>query len=204
MLFLNDQRHPDEDGFGAASRLERIVRIHRALSGGRRCTATQLARELDVHVRTIYRDVDYLRDELGAPVVAHGNRGYAYSDPRYVLPELTVTEGELLAFLVADLVLQQVPGSYARRLRQGLHRLSRGMGAPIALDPDELPGPDRPVRQVQVRFGDQRNLTLQVPSRDDDDLVPWILSQGARAQVLQPPELVERVRAEVRAMAALY
>lgn len=203
MLFLNDQRRSDEDGLGAASRLERIVRIHRALKDGRRCTATQLARELDVHVRTIYRDVDYLRDELGAPLVAHGNRGYAYSDPRYALPELTVTEGELLAFLVADLVLQQVPPAYGRRLRQGLHRLSRGLGAPIAVDPAELPEPDLPLRQVKVRFGDHRDLTLQVPS-DDDDLLPWILSQGAKVRVLQPPELVERVRAEVRAMAALY
>lgn len=202
MLFLNDQRRSDSDGLGAVPRLERIVRIHRALKDGRHCTATQLARELDVHVRTIYRDVDYLRDELGAPVVAHGNRGYTYSDPRYVLPELTVTEGELLAFLVADLVLPKVPAPYARRLRQGLHRLSQGLGAAIAVHPAELPGPDLPLRQVQIRFGDQGNLTLQVPS--DDDLVPWILSQGARARVLNPPELVDRVRAEVRAMAALY
>lgn len=193
MLFLIDQP--------AAPRLERIVRIHRVLKSGRRCTATQLARELDVHVRTIYRDVDYLRDHLGAPVVAHGNRGYAYSDPDYTLPELTVTEGELLAFLVADHVLHRIQAPVATQLRQGLYRLSHHLDVPVVVRPEELPRHELPLQQVQVRLQDERVLTLDIPP---DHVVPWVLSQGARAQLLHPPELVDRVRDQVRGMAALY
>lgn len=55
--------------------------------------------------------------------------------------------------------------------------------------------------QTQVHDGpDGHTITLQV--RQLDDVLPWVLSWGARVQVLAPPELLERVRAEAQAMLA--
>lgn len=214
------------------SRVERLLTIHRALKAGRRCTATELARDLGVHVRTIYRDVDFLRDELAAPLVAQGNRGYRYSDLGYVLPDLTLTEGELLAFLVAERVVEGYAHSgapFVDRLRQGLQKLAGSLGAPIPVALDDLaerrhrydPGALGAVSHVRLRLSPRAAsrlrerpggmvretdgsvvLTLQAPL--SQELLSWILAQGREARVLHPQELVERVRDEVREMASLY
>lgn len=131
--------------------------IHRALKSGRRCTAGELARELEVHVRTAYRDLDFLRDRLKAPLVAHGNRGYSYSDLDYALPDFTLTEGELLAFLVAERVVEGYAGSgapFIRQMREGLQKLSQGLAGVVTVALDDLfhrryqfdPGPLRQIR----------------------------------------------------------
>lgn len=122
-------------------RLQRILAIHRLLEGGGSCTATALARDFRVHVRTIYRDVDYLREELRAPVLAQGNRGYQYGERGYRLPELALPTGELLAFLVAERVLAgyaQAAPPFVAPLQEGLRRLSESLGDPVAVSLADL------------------------------------------------------------------
>lgn len=141
-------------------RVERIMAIHRVLKGGRRCTATELARDLGVHVRTVYRDVEFLRDRLGAPVQALGTRGYSYSDPSYSLPDFTLTEGELLAFLVAERVVEGYAGSgapFLQRMREGLQKLAKGLGRDVTVALDDLHHrryqfESGPLRQVRPEF----------------------------------------------------
>lgn len=214
------------------SRVERLLTIHRALKAGRRCTATELARDLGVHVRTIYRDVDFLRDDLGAPLVAQGNRGYRYSDLGYVLPELILTEGELLAFLVAERVVEGYARSgspFVDRLRQGLQKLAGSLGAPVPVALDDLAerrhryDPDVLGRMSLIRLRLSPRAASRFPERlhgavreaegslllsfeapVGDELLRWILAQGREARVLHPQELVERVRDEAREMASLY
>ena len=115
--------------------------IHRSLKTGRCITAQDLAREFEVHVRTIYRDIDFLRDRLKAPVQARGALGYCYSDAGYSLPDLTLTEGELLAFLVAERVVEGYAGSgapFIHRMREGLQKLSQGLGQQVTVAMDDL------------------------------------------------------------------
>lgn len=60
----------------------RLLTIHRLLHQQQPITARQLAERLEVSARTIYRDMDYLRDELRAPLVFdHLARTYRYSAP---------------------------------------------------------------------------------------------------------------------------
>jgi predicted DNA-binding transcriptional regulator YafY len=45
--------------------LERMLRIHQAIQGGRHPNATQLAaHELEVSTKSIHRDLEFMRDRL--------------------------------------------------------------------------------------------------------------------------------------------
>lgn len=55
--------------------------------------------------------------------------------------------------------------------------------------------------QTQVRRTGA-GLLITLRARDMDSIFPWVLSWGAAVQVLEPPNLRERLRAEARAMLA--
>lgn len=62
----------------------------------------------------------------------------------------------------------------------------------------------------QIWHKDQRlqrvdtGVIMRLPVSDDRELVMKILQYGAMARVIAPPELVDRVRREIKAMAGLY
>src|SRR5208337_3525919 len=75
--------------------LERMLRIHPALSSGRFPNASTLAREIEVATKTIHRDIEFMRDRLGLPVEYDGARfGYHYTEEVSAFPNLQITEGE--------------------------------------------------------------------------------------------------------------
>src|SRR5208282_2921251 len=74
--------------------------------------ARTLARELEVTPRTIQRDIEFMRDQLDAPLEFDNVRnGYYYTDPSYRLSYFQVTEGELVALLVSAHVMDQYRGT---------------------------------------------------------------------------------------------
>jgi predicted DNA-binding transcriptional regulator YafY len=67
--------------------LARLLTIDAAIGNGSCPTATALALQLEVSPRTIYRDIDLLRDQLHAPLVFDPRRnGYRYTEPNYRCP----------------------------------------------------------------------------------------------------------------------
>ena len=66
-----------------------------------------LADRLEVHRRTILRDVEFLRNSWGAPLeYSRQHKGYFYTNPDFALPCLRLTEGELVAFFLAERLMQ--------------------------------------------------------------------------------------------------
>ena len=60
----------------------RMQRIHEHLRAGRPVNAALVARELETSARTIQRDLDYMRDTLGLPIVYEPERHkFVYSWP---------------------------------------------------------------------------------------------------------------------------
>jgi len=60
--------------------LVRIAVIDQEIRNGSWPNATGLARQLEVNPRTIHRDIDCLRDQLGAPIVYdRDHNGYSYA-----------------------------------------------------------------------------------------------------------------------------
>src|SRR5437867_12668694 len=61
--------------------LERMLRIHRAIQAGKYPNATALAGELEVSTKSIYRDIEFMRDRLELPVEFDGARnGFHYTE----------------------------------------------------------------------------------------------------------------------------
>jgi predicted DNA-binding transcriptional regulator YafY len=81
------------------SRTARLFKLMDALRGHRRpVTASRLAEDLSVSVRTVYRDIQTLMD-LGAPVEGEAGLGYLLR-PGFFLPPLMFGEDELEALVL--------------------------------------------------------------------------------------------------------
>jgi predicted DNA-binding transcriptional regulator YafY len=80
-------------------RADRLYQLMQRLRDGQLHTAEAMAQDLDVSVRTIYRDMETLASS-GVPV--EGARGYGYTiGAAITLPPLNLTEGEFQALHLA-------------------------------------------------------------------------------------------------------
>src|SRR5947209_3257890 len=87
--------------------LSRLQQIHQEIGAGRFPTVGRLAKLLERSERTIKRDLSFMRDQLGAPLVFdRARRGWHYLEPGWALPPIQFNEGELLAFFTAAEVLR--------------------------------------------------------------------------------------------------
>ena len=92
--------------------LERMMRIHQTIAAGKFPNATTLGREIEVVPKTIHRDIEFMRDRLQLPIAYDDRKyGYYYTEEVSSFPTLQITEGELVALLVAEKALQQYRGT---------------------------------------------------------------------------------------------
>ena len=133
----------------------RLQAIHHEIKEGRLPNTSSLAKLLSVSSKTAQRDIDYLRDELEAPIAfdREGN-GYRYSRSDYVLPFLPVDGNDLFSIGVAAQVFALFGGTpLARDLKACYERLARLMPPAVRLRPEivmeklALRAPFRPVRE---------------------------------------------------------
>src|ERR1700730_13991448 len=106
--------------------LRRLVALDDMVRKGSYPNATSAALDLEVHPRTIARDLDFLRNSWGAPLeFSHAHNGYFYSDRDYSLPLQRLSEGELIALFLAERVMQQYKNTpYAKDLATAFHKLT--------------------------------------------------------------------------------
>lgn len=86
-------------------RADRLYRLMERLKDGARHRAEDLARDMGVSVRTIYRDMDTLIDS-GVPVIGERGLGYAALEA-ITLPPINLTEAELEALHLGLAVVGQ-------------------------------------------------------------------------------------------------
>jgi predicted DNA-binding transcriptional regulator YafY len=121
--------------------LERMLRIHEELRRGALVNCTKLVRTLEVSRKTIVRDIAFMRDRLDLPIeYDSGIQAYRYTHPVTAFPTVQVTEGELLALLVAQRALEQYRGTpFHRQLEIAFEKLAGGLKDRISFSPaDEL------------------------------------------------------------------
>src|SRR3954471_18491635 len=121
--------------------LERMLRIHDELRRGAFTNCTKLARTLEVSRKTIVRDIAFMRDRLDLPIEFDAPiNAYPYTHPVNAFPTVKVSEGELLALLVARKALEQYRGTpFHRQLQVSFEKLTRGLQDRISFSPaDEL------------------------------------------------------------------
>jgi predicted DNA-binding transcriptional regulator YafY len=165
---------------------ERLSALDRAIRAGKFPNATTLADALEVCPRTIQRDIEFLRDRMGAPLVFDRRRnGYAYADPDYQLPLLTLTEGELVALFLAERVLQQYRGTpYAPDLARAFAKLTAGLGDAVTVDLRHLHGLHsfRTTAPMEFDPGIFRDLARAIVHRRRVALRYWTASRDAETR----------------------
>jgi len=121
--------------------LERMLRIHEELRRGALVNCTMLMHALEVSRKTVVRDIAFMRDRLELPIEFDaGIQAYRYTTQVSAFPTVNVTEGELLALLVAQRALEQYRGTpFHRQLEVAFGKLAGGLRDKISFSPaDEL------------------------------------------------------------------
>lgn len=117
--------------------LARMMRIHEILQDGRHTNCTKLAEQLEVSTKTIMRDLAFMRDQLDLPAEYDGGTySWRYAYPVKNFPTVQISEGELLALLVAQKALEQYKGTpYHDQLAHAFAKLSAGLNDRISFSP---------------------------------------------------------------------
>jgi predicted DNA-binding transcriptional regulator YafY len=155
----------------------RLQAIHHEIKEGRHPNTSSLAKQLGVSSKTVQRDIDYLRDELDAPIeFRRDENGYAYARKDYVLPFLPVDGQDLFSIGVAAQVMALLGGTpIARSLASCYERLARLMPPGVRIAPEIVrekltlrAAAFRPVREETwqaVAESLQKGVTLEVRYR---------------------------------------
>lgn len=116
----------------------RLQTIHHEVKEGKFPNASTLAEALAVSSKTVQRDLDYLRDELDAPIQFDRlENGYSYSRTDYVLPFLPVDGKDLFSIGVAAQFLELFGGTpLGRDLKDCYERLALLMPPAVRLRPE--------------------------------------------------------------------
>jgi predicted DNA-binding transcriptional regulator YafY len=118
-----------------------MLRIHEALRRGALVNCARLVQTLEVCRKTVVRDIAFMRDRLDLPIEYDARiRAYRYTHPVNAFPTVQVTEGELMALLVARRALEQYRGTpFHRQLEIAFEKLAGGLRDKISFSPaDEL------------------------------------------------------------------
>jgi predicted DNA-binding transcriptional regulator YafY len=104
----------------------RLRLIDRELARAAYPNAGQLADLLGVTARTVKRDIAFMRDDLNAPInFSRGRGGYYYALEGWSLPPVRLSEGDLLAFFIAENALKMTGHTpEALHLKHALTRLA--------------------------------------------------------------------------------
>jgi proteasome accessory factor B len=116
--------------------MERMMRIHQSLQAGKFPNATILARELEVGTKTIHRDLEFMRDRLNLPLqFNHARNGYEYTEEVNAFPTLQLTEGELVALVVAEKALQQYRGTtFEKPLLSAIKKMEQSLPETVSVN----------------------------------------------------------------------
>ena len=116
--------------------LERMMRIHQTIAARKYPNATTLSREIEVVPKTIHRDIEFMRDRLQLPIAYDDRKyGYYYTEEVSSFPSLQITEGELVALLVAEKALQQYRGtSFEKPLLSAFKKMEASLPDTVSLN----------------------------------------------------------------------
>ena len=118
----------------------RLMELDRQIRAGRHPNCLTFSADWEVSQKTVQRDIDFLRDQCGAPIeYDRVKKGFYYEDPTWVLPSVVLTEGELLALLVGARAMEQYAGTpVAVELQRVFRKLADSLPESISIRPESL------------------------------------------------------------------
>jgi predicted DNA-binding transcriptional regulator YafY len=132
----------------------RLLALDERIRAGKYPNCSSFAREWEVSEKTVQRDVEFLRDNRGAPVEYDAvHKGFVYSDPSWRLAPLELTEGELLQLVVAERMAAEHRGAPIAATLNGLfEKLRAALPEKTRIDPIDVHARfsfhGQPVREV--------------------------------------------------------
>ncbi len=122
------------------TQVERLLEIDRQLKENSYPNCSRLAQQFEVTTKTIHRDIQFMQARLNAPIEYDKQRkGYYYENPTFMMPALSMSEGELTSLLLASRTLSEFQGTpVAQKLRQMFTKLSGMLPDAITVSPGEL------------------------------------------------------------------
>lgn len=117
-----------------------MLRIHQSILSGTYPNASNLAMELEISTKSVYRDLEFMRARLGVPLEWDGTRnGYYYTGEVKSFPPLQITEGEVVALVVAEKALQQYRGtSFEKPLLSAIRKMEDSLPDVVSLNLSDL------------------------------------------------------------------
>jgi len=192
-------KSPTADGYSKfRTRWRHVLLIDQRIRSKTKVNCTTLAKELEVSRRTVLRDIEFLKYDLGAPLEFDPlTNGYVYTEPNWNLPNLRLTEGDLFALLVAEKALEAYAGTpWARPLQQGFDRITAGLPSRVEVAPQSL------LERVNFGFDAPSTVDPEVLAvltravRDNQCLrmTYFVLDRGKEKQYTLDPYVLRRAR----------
>ncbi len=116
-------------------------------------TTRILAEQFEISMRQATRDIEYLRDSLGAPLeYCHRRRGYRYHGHAFSLPSVFMTEQQRADLERLSRYYEQMPDQRGRHLAELFGRLSSVHRSHVATASDDTAPMSQPVGPYTVEI----------------------------------------------------
>jgi predicted DNA-binding transcriptional regulator YafY len=120
--------------------LEKVFWIELQIRANRYPNATTIAEHFEVSQKTAQRTLDYMRDRLRMPIAYSAeHRGWYYTEPHYALPAIELTEGDLIAILLAEKLSRQYRGTaIGQQVEEAFAKVLEAMTNIVSIDLEAL------------------------------------------------------------------
>lgn len=115
-------------------------RILAQLKAGAYPNCHTLAEEIGVSWRTVFRDIEFMRDQMALPIGYDAKkRGYYLTQPVAELPPLQISEAELVAVLITEKAMAEYRGTpFEHSLRSAFAKLTAQLSDKISVAAEAL------------------------------------------------------------------
>ena len=146
--------------------LERVFWIDLEIRASRYPNARTIAEHFEISSKTAQRTLDYMRDRMRMPLdYSAAHRGWYYTEPVYGLPAVEMTEGELVAILLAEKLARQYRGTaIGQQVEEAFAKVLRAVTNIISVDLNALAEAHLFVASPDIiRLSHQLSLPSQIP-----------------------------------------
>jgi predicted DNA-binding transcriptional regulator YafY len=176
--------------------LARMMRLHELLMANQFPNCRQLAEEFEVSAKTVQRDVNFMRDRLSLPIdYDKGRFGFRYTRAVSNFPATTGDDPRG----AANPWKRAVPGPVGTRPALSI-AAPEEMAVKIGFDAESA-------RTVRARVWHPTQTIKPLPgggaemsvrTRDEWEIIRWVLSWGSHAWIIEPANVREHLREIVR------
>ena len=118
----------------------RLFWIDHEIRAGRYPNNPRIAAKFEISLKTAQRIMEFLRDQQHAPLAySPENRGWYYTDPSYKLSAVEMSEGDLIAILLAEKLSHQYRGTaLGSQVEKAFSKVLKALTEEISIDLEAL------------------------------------------------------------------